>query len=126
MRKRRATEIFLSIVLSLGMICPAFGDEKDVLELQSKSAILMDGETGTILYEKNSYAALPPASVTKIMTMLLILEGVEQGRISLDDAVSVSENASSMGGSQMYLEPGEQHSVEELLMGVAMVSANDA
>ena len=95
-------------------------------EVQAKSAVLMDADSGKVLFAQSAEQELPPASVTKIMTMLLILEGVEQGRISLDDAVTVSETASSMGGSQMYLEPGEQHTVEELLMGVAMVSANDA
>ena len=94
-------------------------------EVQAKGAVLMDADSGKVLYARGAEQELPPASVTKIMTMLLILEGVEQGRISLDDAVQVSENAASMGGSQMYLEPGEQHTVEELLMGVAMVSAND-
>ena len=94
-------------------------------EVQAKGAVLMDADSGKVLYAQGAEQELPPASVTKIMTMLLILEGVEQGRISLDDAVQVSENAASMGGSQMYLEPGEQHTVEELLMGVAMVSAND-
>ncbi len=95
-------------------------------KVEAKGAVLIDAFSGKVLFAQNAEKELPPASVTKIMTMLLILEGVEQGRISLDDAVTVSENASSMGGSQMYLEPGEQHTVEELLMGVAMVSANDA
>ena len=94
-------------------------------EVQAKGAVLMDADSGKVLFAQGAEQELPPASVTKIMTMLLILEGVEQGRISLDDAVTVSENAASMGGSQMYLEPGEQHTVEELLKGVAMVSAND-
>ena len=94
-------------------------------EVQAKGAVLMDADSGKVMFAQGAEQELPPASVTKVMTMLLILEGVEQGRISLDDAVTVSENASSMGGSQMYLEPGEQHTVEELLMGVAMVSAND-
>lgn len=95
-------------------------------EIQARSAVLMDADSGKVLFAQSAEEELPPASVTKVMTMLLILEGVEQGRISLDDAVTVSENAASMGGSQMYLEPGEKHTVEELLMGVAMVSANDA
>ncbi len=95
-------------------------------EIQAKSAVLMDAESGKVLFAQSAEQELPPASVTKVMTMLLILEGIEQGRISLDDAVTVSENAASMGGSQMYLEPGEKHTVEELLMGIAMVSANDA
>ena len=95
-------------------------------EVAAKGAVLIDATSGKVLFAQDAEKELPPASVTKVMTMLLILEGVEQGRISLDDVVTVSENASSMGGSQMYLEPGEQHTVEELLMGIAMVSANDA
>ena len=95
-------------------------------EVKAKSAILMDAATGTVLYEQNGHEALPPASVTKVMTMLLALEAVEQGRVSLEDTVTVSPRAASMGGSQMYLEAGEQHSLEELLKGMAMASANDA
>ena len=94
-------------------------------EVDARSAVLMDADSGKVLFAQSAEQELPPASVTKVMTMLLVLEGVEQGRISLEDVVTVSENAASMGGSQMYLEPGEQHTVEELLMGVAMVSAND-
>lgn len=94
-------------------------------EVQAKSAVLMDATSGKVMFAQGAEHELPPASVTKVMTMLLVLEGVEQGRISLEDMVTVSENAASMGGSQMYLEPGEQHTVRELLMGVAMVSAND-
>lgn len=92
----------------------------------AEGAVLMDAESGKVMFAQDAEVELPPASVTKVMTMLLILEGVEQGRISLDDEVTVSETAASMGGSQMYLEPGEKHTVEELLMGIAMVSANDA
>ncbi|MBR6541575.1 MAG: D-alanyl-D-alanine carboxypeptidase [Anaerotignum sp.] len=125
-RKRRATEILLSIVLSFGIICPAFGDEKDVLELQSKSAILMDGETGTILYEKNSHKALPPASVTKIMTMLLIYEAEADGQFQWEDSVQVSEHAASMGGSQVFLEPGEIQTAADMTKCIVIASANDA
>ena len=126
MRKRRVMGILFSIIFSFGMLCPAFGNEKDVLELQSKSAILMDGETGTILYEKNSHEALPPASVTKVMTMLLIYEAEADGQFQWEDRVQVSEHAASMGGSQVFLEPGEMQTAADMTKCIAIASANDA
>ncbi len=91
-----------------------------------KSAILMEAGTGTILYTKNAYEALPPASVTKVMTLLLVMEAIDQNRISLTDTVTVSANAASMGGSQVYLKEGEQMSLEDMLKSVVIASANDA
>ena len=96
------------------------------LELSGKSAILMDAVTGTVLYEKNADDKLAPASVTKIMSLLLIFEALDEGKLAYDEIVTVSENAASMGGSQIFLEPGEQMSVEELLKSVIVASANDA
>ena len=90
------------------------------------SAILMDANSGTVLFEKNSHEKLPPASITEIMTMLLVMEAVEAGKIGLKDKVRASENAASMGGSQIFLEVGEEMSVEDMLKGVAMASGNDA
>lgn len=95
------------------------------LKVKAKAAVLIDAASGEVLFAQNAHKRLPPASVTKVMTMLLIMEACQQGKISLGDTVTISERAASMGGSQMYMEPGEQHTVEELLMGVAMVSAND-
>ena len=95
------------------------------MKVKAKAAVLMDAVSGEVLFAQNAHKKLPPASVTKVMTMLLILEGCDSGKIRLSDTVTISERAASMGGSQMYLEPGEQHTVEELLKGVAMVSAND-
>ena len=95
------------------------------MKVKAKAAVLMDAVSGEVLFAQNSHKKLPPASVTKVMTMLLILEGCDSGKIRLSDTVTISERAASMGGSQMYMEPGEQHTVEELLKGVAMVSAND-
>ncbi|SDW32312.1 D-alanyl-D-alanine carboxypeptidase family protein [Paenibacillus sp. CF384] len=92
----------------------------------ARSAILMDADSGTIIYEKNSHAALPPASITKVMTMLLIMESLDEGRIKLTDKVATSDYAASMGGSQIFLEPGEQMSVDEMLKGIALASGNDA
>ncbi|SCY99035.1 D-alanyl-D-alanine carboxypeptidase family protein [Alkaliphilus peptidifermentans] len=94
--------------------------------INAKSAILIDQSTGKILYEKNIHEALPPASVTKIMTMLLAMEALDSNRITLDDKVVISEYASSMGGTQLYLEPGEIKTVEELMKGLVIRSANDA
>ncbi|MCI7302469.1 MAG: D-alanyl-D-alanine carboxypeptidase [Clostridia bacterium] len=95
------------------------------LKVDAKAAVLMDATSGEVLFAQNAHKRLPPASVTKVMTMLLILEACESGKINLSDTVTISERAAAMGGSQMYMEPGEQHTVEELLMGVAMASAND-
>ncbi|RXT13836.1 D-alanyl-D-alanine carboxypeptidase family protein [Ammoniphilus sp. CFH 90114] len=92
----------------------------------AKSAILIEVDTGTIIYEKNSNEKLPPASITKVMTMLLIMEALERGEIKLSDKVRASEYAASMGGSQIFLEPGEMMSVEEMLKGIAIASGNDA
>ena len=91
-----------------------------------KAAILMDAATGRVLYEKNPNEALPPASVTKIMTLLLVMEAIEAGKINYNDMVSASAHACSMGGSQIYLKEGEQMSVEDLLKSVVISSANDA
>lgn len=95
------------------------------LGLNAKSAILMEESTGNILYESNPDERLPIASVTKVMTMLLIMEAVDSGKISLDDMVTVSENAMSYGGSTMFLETGEQLTVNDMLKGIAVASAND-
>ena len=96
------------------------------LEISAKSAVLMDAETGMVLYSKNASAALAPASVTKIMTLLLVAEAIRDGNISLGDNVYVSANAASMGGSQIFIKEGEAFSVEELLKSTVIASANDA
>ncbi len=95
-------------------------------ELDCRSVVLMEAHTGRVLYEQNPDEALPPASVTKIMTLLLVMEAIEDGKIKLDDMVSTSEKAASMGGSQIFLEYGEQMSVEDMLKSVVIASANDA
>jgi D-alanyl-D-alanine carboxypeptidase (penicillin-binding protein 5/6) len=92
----------------------------------AKSAILIERDTGTILYEKNAHEKLPPASMTKIMTMLLIMEAIDQGKLKWNEKVRASEYAASMGGSQIFLEPGEEMTVNELLKGIAIGSGNDA
>jgi serine-type D-Ala-D-Ala carboxypeptidase (penicillin-binding protein 5/6) len=92
----------------------------------AKSAILIERDTGTVLYEKNAHEKLPPASMTKIMTMLLIMEAIDKGELSYKEKVRASEYAASMGGSQIFLEPGEEMTVDELLRGIAIGSGNDA
>lgn len=104
----------------------ADGNESIPFDVDARSAVLMDAETGTMLYAKNADEALPPASVTKVMTLLLVMEAIDSGRMSLSDTVQVSEYAASMGGSQVYLEPGEQMSVEDMIKSVVISSANDA
>lgn len=98
----------------------------DDISPNSKSAILLEVSTGKILYEKNVYEKLPPASMTKVMSMLLIMEAIENGQLKLTDEVTISDNAASMGGSQVFLQAGEKYPVEELLKGVAIASGNDA
>ena len=95
-------------------------------EPNALSCILMDAKTGAVLYEYNADTALPPASVTKVMTMLLIFEAIDGGTLKLTDTIRVSETAANMGGSQIYLAPGEEMSVDDLLKGLIVSSANDA
>ena len=94
-------------------------------EVAGKSALLMDMATGTILYEKNAHEALPPASVTKVMTMLLIMEAIDSGKIKWDDTVTASETAAAKGGSQIYLKVGETMTVSDMVKSIAVSSAND-
>lgn len=96
------------------------------LDISSVSAVLIEGSTGTIIYEKNKDERLKPASITKIMTLLLIFEALEAGKIKLTDEVSVSEYAASMGGSQVYLEPYEVQTVDTMIKCISIASANDA
>lgn len=106
---------------------PAASSEATVqLAQNSRSAVLMDADSGTIIFEKNSHDKLPPASITKIMTMLLTMDAIRDGKLKMTDKVSTSEYAASMGGSQIFLEPGEEMTLEEMLKGIAMASGNDA
>lgn len=131
--KKRISVIFLTFCLlmnifmsvnaqnSIAVTAPVYTGTPDAV-----SCILMDAKTGAVLYEYNADAALPPASVTKVMTMLLIFEAIDQGILSVTDTISVSETAASMGGSQIFLAPGEEMSVDDLLKGLIVSSANDA
>jgi len=113
----------LVLVLILGVL-PRQAQAVE-LDLDGKSALLMDVATGTILYEKNAHEALSPASVTKVMTMLLIMEAIDSGKISWDDTVTASESAAAKGGSQIYLKAGETMSVSDMVKSIAVSSAND-
>jgi len=120
----------LKKIISILLIITSFGftkiyAEDPLKDLSGKSLLLMEADTGTILYEKNADEKLPIASVTKIMTMLLIMEAIDSGKITLDEMVTVSERAMSMGGSTMFLETGEELSVSDMLKGIAVASAND-
>ncbi|MCI8599823.1 MAG: D-alanyl-D-alanine carboxypeptidase [Lachnospiraceae bacterium] len=98
----------------------------DSLGITAPSAVLIEASTGTVILEKNSHEKLPPASVTKIMTLLLIFDAVSQGKIKLEDTVTTSTYAASMGGSQVFLEEGESQSVDTMIKCISVASANDA
>lgn len=116
----------LPIVLTLAMLIPCVCAAPAGPQVNAASATLMEKETGTVLYENNAHEKLEPASVTKVMTLLLIMEALDSGRIKKEDMVSTSAYAASMGGSQVFLEEGEQMSVHDLLKCIAVSSANDA
>ncbi|ULT55542.1 D-alanyl-D-alanine carboxypeptidase [Neobacillus drentensis] len=127
--KRFVSFIVTSFLLTSLWIPSAFAaEEKKNTDIVSnvKSAILIERDTGTVLYEKNSNQELPPASMTKIMTMLLIMEAIDEGKLSWNEKVRASEYAASMGGSQIFLEPGEAMTTKEMLRGIAIGSGNDA
>jgi D-alanyl-D-alanine carboxypeptidase (penicillin-binding protein 5/6) len=123
MDMKRVVVILLSVFLIFG----AFPLKTQAVELNvsGKSACLMDVATGTILYESNSHEPLAPASVTKVMTMLLIMEAIDSGRIGWDDSVTASEAAAAKGGSQVYLKVGESMTVSDMVKSIAVSSAND-
>ena len=141
---RRIVSLIICLVLFINSVsticCASVNEEKNEgafdnqntdetinsLEISAKSAVLMDAKTGMVLFAKNASEPLPPASVTKIMTLLLVAEAIADGNISLSDSVSVSANAASMGGSQVFIKEGEEFSVEELLKCTVIASANDA
>ncbi len=118
--------LIMLIVTVIGISPGTLWAEEQDLAPEAKSAILLDADTGTVLFEKNSREKLPPASITKIMTMILTMEALESGKIKYDEPVRVSEHAASMGGSQIFLEPEEEMTVHDLLKAVAIASANDA
>lgn len=131
--KKRIFQFSVAFCFCLACLLPVGLAENPVLaapaysqEPNARSCILMDGKTGAVLYEYNADEALPPASVTKVMTMLLVFEAIADGMLSVDQTIRVSETAASMGGSQIFLAPGEEMTVNDLLKGLIVSSANDA
>ena len=112
----------LTVILLAGAV-PFWGSAAP--EVAAKSALLMDVATGTVLYQQNPHEKLPPASVTKVMTMLLIMEAIDDGRLKWEDTVTASETAAAKGGSQIYLKEGETMTVKDMLKSIAVSSAND-
>ncbi len=134
---KKITAAFLAFLCVFGLVFPVCAaddvqlissqaEDKSPFKVNAAGAILMEVSTGQVLFEQNADAALPPASVTKVMTLLLVMEAIDEGKISYKDIVTASEHATSMGGSQIYLKVGEQMSVEDLLKSVVVASANDA
>src|SRR5690625_5250503 len=117
--------MFLNIQTSLAAEVDE-GNKSLNLAEGAKSALLMERDTGKVIYEKNPHEHLPPASMTKIMTLLLVMEAIEEGTVTWDEKVIVSENASSMGGSQVFLDVGEEITIEEVVKSVANASGNEA
>lgn len=125
--KQILATVTMVLFFFLGISHAALAEEKRVRLVEGvKSAILIERDTGQVLYDENSDKRLPPASMTKIMTLLLIMEALDKGTIKLSEKVRASEHAASMGGSQIFLEVGEEMTVEDLVKGIAIASANDA
>jgi len=122
--KKRLLAAILALAISL-LLSAHVSAAPAALEIPAPSAILIEQSTGTVLFEKNAHERLAPASVTKVMTLLLVMEALDEGRISWDDMVTASDNAAAKGGSQVYLEPGEQMSMTDMLKSVVVSSAND-
>lgn len=122
-------KIIISLILFLipiNIYASETVSNETALATNAKSAVTLEQSTGRILYDKNSHERIAPASMTKMMSLLLIMEKIDSGKIKMTDKVSISKNASSMGGSQILLEEGEEMSVEDLIKGIAIASGNDA
>ena len=117
--------VLITVMVLITLVVLPFPAQAAELKVAGKSAALMDVATGTVLYESNSHEKLAPASVTKVMTMLLIMEAIDSGKISMNDTVTTSEATASKGGSQIYLKVGETMSVSDMLKSIAVSSAND-
>ncbi len=126
---KRYFSFFLGLLLAvsalLSDITPVKAEDA-ALSVSAPSALLMEASSGTVIYEKNAHEIMRPASITKIMTLILIFDAIESGQISLTDTVTVSDYAASMGGSQVFLEPGETQTVETMIKCISVASANDA
>ncbi|KZE74188.1 D-alanyl-D-alanine carboxypeptidase [Paenibacillus elgii] len=119
-------QLLLLVALPSAMAEEAKRAQPVELAPNAVSSVIIDADSGTVIHDKNKDARLPPASITKIMTMLLIMEALDQGKLKLDEKVRTSEYAASMGGSQIFLEVGEEMTVRDMLKGIAMASGNDA
>lgn len=120
---KKITAWLTVLITVMSIIIPVKADGPDI---EAPCAVLMEASTGQIIYEKNADESMHPASITKIMTLILIFDAIKDGKISLEDTVTVSEHAASMGGSQVFLEQGETQSVETMIKCIAIASANDA
>ena len=125
MKLNKIKYTLMVLIIAAFLMQPAVAQQQ-LPDIKSKSAILIDAETGTVLFEKNPHEKLEPASITKIMTLLLAFEALDSGKINLNDTIRVSERAWKTGGSQVYLGPGEEQSLETLLKCIIIASANDA
>lgn len=127
---KRLGILLISFSMFVMMIQPVLAEENEESSIplaeEVPSAVLIEQSTGTILFDKNAHEPLPPASMTKVMTLLLIMEALDEGTMKLDEMVRISEHASSMGGSQVFLAEGEEMSVEDLIKAIAIASGNDA
>lgn len=121
-----ATSSLASASLTPSFLLPEETTTEAALSVSAPSVVLMEASTGTVIYEKNCHEVLHPASITKIMTLILIFDALAKGQISLTDTVTVSEYAASMGGSQVFLEPGETQTVDTMIKCISVASANDA
>ena len=122
--KKKITIFFICTIIFNMLVVPAYGIEPE--GLQSRSAILINADDGRVLFEKNANDKMQPASITKIMLLVLISEKMEDGQITLDQELTISENAAGMGGSQIFIEAYETQTVENMLKAISMRSANDA
>ncbi|MBQ4170000.1 MAG: D-alanyl-D-alanine carboxypeptidase, partial [Ruminococcus sp.] len=122
--KKALISFFLAISLLILPVCPAFALEED--SVSAPSAILMEADSGKILFEKNTHERRPCASITKVMTLLLVFEAMDSGTLHLEDTITASAHAASMGGSDIWLEEGESMSADDMIKATVVASANDA
>lgn len=133
--KKIILSLFLSFIMLCQILCPVYAEENkneekkssnEIMDVDARSALLIEPSTGKVIYEKNPDEKFAPASVTKIMTMLLAMEQIDSGKLKLDDQIVCSEKVKKMGGSSMILDEGEVRTVEEIIKGIAIASGNDA
>ena len=129
MKKYKLLSLFLALILSLSLTTPAFAGIIDDMEVAATAVLLADGDTGEVLYEVNGHEKRYPASITKVMTAMLVIEAIDEGRMSMDQVVTVSDTAMkglSADGSNQNIKPGEQLTIRDLLYCTLLASANEA